>query len=66
LFNIFKGKILYFEGISPEKYIFKKKNYPPVFGRKTLLVAVIKCTVKGSNHCGEFAGRSEANLINIG
>jgi len=33
LFNIFKGNILYFEEISPEKIYIK--NYPPVFGRKT-------------------------------
>jgi len=40
IIKYFKGKILYFEEISPEKNIIKK-NYPPVFGPKTLLVAVI-------------------------
>jgi len=41
IIRYFKGKQLYFEEISPETNLIEKKNYPPVFGRKTLLVAVI-------------------------
>ena len=33
-------------------------------GEKNLLAAVIKCTVKGSNHCGEFDQIAVTHLMN--